>query len=210
MAQAVDDTPMIELPVADAVPRSRADAERNRAKVLAAAERLFECHGVENVSMDAIAAAAGVGKGTLFRRFGDRAGLAQAVLEEQTIALQEAIIRGPAPLGPGAPPQDRLKALARAQLELLERHADLMAAGEAGAPGARFRTGPYGFLRMHVGVLVRDADPELDWELVTDVLLAPLATDSYVYWCRAHGMPAERVIAGFDLLVDRLLPATGA
>ena len=55
-------------------------------------------------------------------------------------------------------------------------------------------------------MLVREADPELDWEMVTDVLLAPLATDSYVYWCRAQGMPPERVIASYDLLVDRLLP----
>ena len=95
----------IELPLVDAIPTERADAARNRQKVLAAAARLFDSCGAENVSMDMIAAEAGVGKGTLFRRFGDRAGLAQAVLEEQTIALQESIIRGPAPLGPGAPPR---------------------------------------------------------------------------------------------------------
>jgi AcrR family transcriptional regulator len=110
MARTADDAPLIplELPVADGDHRERADAQRNRLKVLAAAERLFACHGVENVSMDAIAAEAGVGKGTLFRRFGDRAGLALALLHEQTAALQEQIIRGPAPLGPGAPPKERL------------------------------------------------------------------------------------------------------
>src|SRR5215217_9140230 len=118
----------VELPVLDAEPRPRADAQRNRQKVLSAAKELFRRHGVENVSMDAIAAEAGVGKGTLFRRFGDRAGLAQALLQEHTRELQEAIIRGPAPLGPGAPPQERLKAMARAQLDLLTDHADLMVA----------------------------------------------------------------------------------
>ena len=92
--------------------------------------------------MDAIAAAAGVGKGTLFRRFGDRAGLALALLQEQTRALQEAIIRGPAPLGPGAPPQERLKALARAQLALMEDHVDLIAAAEAGRPGGALQHRP--------------------------------------------------------------------
>jgi AcrR family transcriptional regulator len=98
MARTADDAPLIplELPVADGDHRERADAQRNRLKVLAAAERLFACHGVENVSMDAIAAEAGVGKGTLFRRFGDRAGLALALLHEQTAALQEQIIRGTA------------------------------------------------------------------------------------------------------------------
>ena len=108
MARIADDDPLIplELPVADGDQPERADAQRNRLKVLTAAERLFASHGVENVSMDAIAAEAGVGKGTLFRRFGDRAGLALALLHEHTVILQERIIRGPAPLGPGAPPKE--------------------------------------------------------------------------------------------------------
>jgi AcrR family transcriptional regulator len=206
MARIADERPVIELPIVDAEPRERADAQRNREKVLAAAERLFACRGVENVSMDAIAGEAGVGKGTLFRRFGDRAGLVQALLDQHTIALQEAIIRGPAPLGPGAPPQVRLKAMARAQLELLETHGDLMAAADAGSPGARFRTGPYSFLRMHVGVLVREGDASLDWEIITDILLAPFATDSFVYWRSVGGVDRERILRVFDTLVDRLLP----
>jgi AcrR family transcriptional regulator len=206
MARIADETQVFELPVLDALPRERADAQRNREKVISAAERLFACHGVENVSMDAIAAEAGVGKGTLFRRFGDRAGLAMALLERQTVALQEAIIRGPAPLGPGAPPQERLKAMARAQLALLEEHSDLMAAGEAGRPGARFRTGPYAFLRMHVGVLVREADPSLDWEFVGDVLLSPLGTDCFFYWRSLGELDVERILDAYDTLVDRLLP----
>jgi AcrR family transcriptional regulator len=206
MARTADDPFSITLPVLDAGPRERADAQRNREKVLLAAERLFRCRGVENVSMDAIAAEAGVGKGTLFRRFGDRAGLAQALLEERTVELQEAMIRGPAPLGPGAPPHERLKAMARAQIELLTDHADLMVAAESGRPGARFRTGPYSFLRMHVGVLIREADPTLDWEVLTDVLLSPLASDSFVYWRSSGDFDSERMIAAFDTLVDRLLP----
>src|SRR5215207_10516031 len=206
MARTADDPLAIALPVLDAGPRERADAQRNREKVLLAAERLFRCRGVENVSMDAIAAEAGVGKGTLFRRFGDRAGLAQALLEERTVELQEAMIRGPAPLGPGAPPQERLKAMARAQLELLTDHADLMVASETGRPGARFRTGPYSFLRMHVGVLIREADPDADWEILTDVLLAPLAADSFFYWHHVRALDCERILRAFDALVDRLLP----
>jgi AcrR family transcriptional regulator len=198
--------PPIELPVVDGEPRERADAQRNRLKVLAAAERLFACHGVAHVSMDAIAAEAGVGKGTLFRRFGDRAGLARALLEEHTRALQERMIRGPAPLGPGAAPQERLKAMAAAMMVLLEDHAELIAAGDAGRLGARFRTGPYNFYRMHVGMLVRQAAPELDWEIVTDMLLGALAADCFVHWHYVQGIEVGRIQAAFDVLVDRLLP----
>jgi AcrR family transcriptional regulator len=209
MARIADEQAAFELRVVDAEPPERADARRNRQKVLSAAKELFECHGVENVSMDAIAAAAGVGKGTLFRRFGDRAGLAQALLQEQTIELQEGIIRGPAPLGPGAPPRERLKAMARAQVGLLERHIDLMVAGDAGRPAARFRTGPYAFLRMHVGMLVREADPDADSEILTDVLLAPLGTDAFYFWRLVHGFDCERILTAYDTLVDRLLPQLG-
>nr|BFE88362.1 hypothetical protein GCM10020093_109630 [Planobispora longispora] len=64
-------------------------------KVLAAAARLFREKGVDNVSMDAVAAEAGVGKGTLFRRFGDKSGLAVALLDERERELQGAILSGP-------------------------------------------------------------------------------------------------------------------
>ena len=168
----------LDLPIVDDEPRSAPTPSATARRSSARPRELFAEHGVENVSMDAIAAAAGVGKGTLFRRFGDRAGLALALLEEQTRAAPGGrSIRGPAPLGPGAPPQERLKALARAQLALMAEHADLMAAGRARPARALPAPGPYAFLRMHVGVLVREADPTADWELLTEFLLAPLAAD---------------------------------
>ena len=198
--------PNADLPLADGEQRERADAQRNREKVLCAAERLFRRRGVENVSMDAIAAEAGVGKGTLFRRFGDRAGLALALLEEHTAAIQEGMIRGPAPLGPGAPPKERLAAMARAQLALLEEHHELMAAADMGRSGARFSKGPYVFLRVHATMLIREADPLADAELIADILLAPLAADSFFYWRTVREFDVERIAAAFDMLLERLLP----
>src|SRR6476660_4712317 len=108
----------------------RADAARNRARILEAAGRLFAERGVEAVTMDEIAAAAGVGKGTLFRRFGDRAGLALALLEDAERDLQGLILRGPPPLGPGAPPGERLDAFLAALLDLLEEHTELIVCSE--------------------------------------------------------------------------------
>ena len=96
----------IDLPVLGA-PVERADAARNRQRIIVAAERLFARDGVACTSMDAIAAEAQVGKGTLFRRFGDRASLALALLDSSERVFQDAFIRGPAPLGPGAPPCER-------------------------------------------------------------------------------------------------------
>ncbi|MGW5386168.1 TetR/AcrR family transcriptional regulator [Nocardia sp. NPDC003963] len=62
----------------------RADAERNRAAILSVAGRLICDEKREGVSMDDIAAATGVGKGTLFRRFSDREGLIRALVEDRT------------------------------------------------------------------------------------------------------------------------------
>jgi AcrR family transcriptional regulator len=60
--------------------------------------------------MEQVAAAAGVGKGTVFHRFGNRMGLMYALMVERAKALEQAVASGPPPLGPGAPDRDRLLA----------------------------------------------------------------------------------------------------
>src|SRR4051795_5538387 len=114
--------PPMELPVVGTEVRERSDAVRNRRRILSAAERLFAERGVDCVSMDAIAAEAEVGKGTLFRRFGDRASLMRALLDERESAFQESLIRGEPPLGPGAPPAERIIAFGCALLDMIELH----------------------------------------------------------------------------------------
>src|SRR5688572_14050048 len=98
----------MDLPMLSVGPtRERADAARNRRKVLDAAAHLFAARGIDMVSMDDVATAAGVGKGTVYRRFGDRSGLAAALLDERETELQDRMLFGPPPLGPGAAPADR-------------------------------------------------------------------------------------------------------
>jgi AcrR family transcriptional regulator len=165
-----------ELPVIG-VPAERADAARNRQRILAAAQKLFARDGVAATSMDAIALEAGVGKGTLFRRFGDRASLALALLESSERDFQESFIRGPCPLGPGAPPCERLIAFGQALLSHLAAHGDLLLAAQtAGSPGKRFDAGPYGAYRAHVIALIRDAAPDLDAEYTADAAWRSLAS----------------------------------
>lgn len=161
-------------------PRERADAARNRAAVLDAAGRLFREHGVDAVSMDAVAAAAGVGKGTLFRRFGDKAGLAVALLDERERELQQAILGGPPPLGPGVPAAKRLRAFFAAYLEYVLAHLDLSRMSENASPGARYRIGAYRFWRMHVTILLREIDPGRDAEALAHSLLAMVSAEHLI------------------------------
>ncbi|WP_262057016.1 TetR/AcrR family transcriptional regulator, partial [Streptomyces sp. STR69] len=111
-------------------PCLRADAARNRAKLLEAAARLIAEHGVAGVTMEAVAAAAQVGKGTVFRRFGDRTGLLMALLDHSAKTLQADFMGGPPPLGPGAPPVERLRAFGVAVLYRSAEQLDLQLAAQ--------------------------------------------------------------------------------
>ena len=66
----------------------RADGVRNRARILAAASEAFARHGAE-VPLDAIAALAGVGPGTVHRHFPTKQALLAAVVAERLDRLAE-------------------------------------------------------------------------------------------------------------------------
>ena len=194
---------MRDLPVLGQPPPERADAARNRRRILEAAERLFKDRGVAGVSMDDVAAEAGVGKGTLYRRFGDKAGLGIAVLDERERELQDAILRGPPPLGPGAPPRKRLKAFVRAYLDYAWRNLELLVVAETGSPGARYRSGVYAGFRRHVEILLMDVgadDPVLGAELI----LAPMAGDFLRHLAVERELERDAIRAGLLRLAPRL------
>ncbi|WNV85413.1 helix-turn-helix domain-containing protein [Umezawaea sp. Da 62-37] len=181
--------------------RERADAARNRLKVLAAAEKLFAEAGTSDVTMEDIAREAGIGRATLYRRYPDPISIAQALLGEHEADLQQRILFGEPPLGPGAPPEQRLAAFYAAMTDLLERHLHLVLGAETGR--ARFRTGVYAFWRKHVQVLVQaagvDAPPS-----VIDTLMAPLAPELYEYQ-RAAGLTSAQITDGLAWLATRTL-----
>jgi AcrR family transcriptional regulator len=193
---------MMELPRADVgPPRERADAARNRARVLAAAERLFAAGDGREVTMEQIAHAAGVGKGTLYRRYPDVASVALALLDEHERRLQDRLLRGRAPLGPGAPPAERLAAFYRAMVKLLMRHGHLALAAETGA--RRYATGAHQAWHAHVAALLAEAGLG-DRPALVDALLAPLAPDVFAHQ-RASGLSGKRIADDLALLASRLL-----
>ena len=150
----------------------RADAARNRARILEAARSLFAERGVREVSLEEVARAAGVGKATLFRRFGDRGALFLALLDEHERELQDAVLRGEPPLGPGASPRARLLAFLDALLRLSLEHRELLLASETARPGARLQTGAYAFWHRHVSWLLGELRPPADPDLLAHLLLA--------------------------------------
>ncbi|WP_410638602.1 TetR/AcrR family transcriptional regulator [Amycolatopsis sp. lyj-346] len=193
------------LPVLGAPVRERADAARNRVRVLEAAEKLFAERGVDAVTMDDVAGAAGVGKGTLYRRFGDKGGLAMALLDQRERELQERILTGPPPLGPGADPADRLGAFIEAYLGLLDRQLDLVLLSETATTGARFRTGAHTLWRQHCRHLL-DAGGADGAEIAADVLLAALSAEQVRHWLRDREIGTVTLAQSLVRLVRSWLP----
>lgn len=172
------------LPISDEAPQERGDAARNRTLLLEAARRLITERGADSVTTDDIAAAAGVGKGTLFRRFGSRAGLMIVLLDEDEKVQQQAFLFGPPPLGPGAPPLERLLAYGRARLEFVKAHQPLLSDANRD-PQMRFNA-PATLHHRHVTVLLEEAGTTGDLDAQATALLALLDAD-YVHHQIADG-----------------------
>jgi AcrR family transcriptional regulator len=112
----------------------RADAVRNRRHLLATARTMLaEQGGADSLTMDDLAERARLGKGTVFRRFGTRAGIFHALLADDEQAFQEQVMAGPPPLGPGADPVERLVAYGRARIAFMLGHREIARAALDGS-----------------------------------------------------------------------------
>ena len=185
-------------------PRSRKDAARNRAAVLAAADALFTDHAsAEDATMADVAAAAGVGKGTVFRAFGDRTGLIRALFQARQEPVRRAVEEGPPPLGPATAPLRRIPALLDALLcfKLDNRHLAL-ALEDSGSP---YRAEHYE--RWHTllrGLLDQVPDLE-DSGFTAHALLAAVRADLVEYLAGHEHVPREQMRARLAGLTARIL-----
>ncbi len=177
--------------------RERADAVRNRRAILAATEKLLAVHRAQDISMEQIAAAAGVGKGTVFHRFGNRMNLMHALMVERARALEDAVTGGPPPLGEGAPDRERLLAFLDAIVEVVGRNKSLMtelaytppahppAAGDAAAE--RNEHPVYRFWHGHISGLIAAQRPDADAALIAHVMLGALHSEPILNQLAADG-----------------------
>jgi AcrR family transcriptional regulator len=188
--------------LAASAPHERGDAARNRALLLEAARRLVAERGADAVTMDDVAAAAGVGKGTLFRRFGNRASLMMVLLDEDEQASQQAFLFGPPPLGPDAPSMDRLVAFGRERLRFVHTHHELLSAANRD-PHMR-HVGAAAVQRTHVRVLLHAAHTTGDLDVQTDALLALLDPDYVEHQLNDGGHTLQTLGDAWESLARKL------
>ncbi|MGW0683953.1 TetR/AcrR family transcriptional regulator [Streptomyces sp. NPDC002754] len=176
--------------------KPRKDAARNREAVLAAADALFaRGESPEEVTMADIAAEAGVGKGTLFRAYGDRTGLLRALYEARLEPVTEAVESGPSPLGPDTSPRERVTAVLDAVLCFKLDNRRLALALERTGSGSPYQAEHYerwhGLLRS-----VLERIPGLaDGDFAAHALLAATRADLVEHLAGKELAPRERMRA---------------
>lgn len=164
--------------------KERSDAARNRRAILDATDALLSASGSEHVSIEEIAAAAGVGKGTIFHRFGSRAELMRELVRERALTLRDAVTDGEPPLGPGAPAPERLLAYFDAMFRLIVDNVELMIAYDNSTSEAQ-EDEINVFWARHIAVLLTEARPDVDAPVLGRLLLGALNPDVVLQHIRA-------------------------
>ncbi|WP_313888183.1 TetR/AcrR family transcriptional regulator [Lentzea alba] len=186
----------------------RADAARNRAHLIEVARQMVAELGADKVTMDGLAERAGLGKGTVFRRFRTRAGIFHALLDEEEKRFQQRLLSGPPPLGPGAPAAERLVAFGRARLEFLVEHTVLARASLDPAEPVPAGDSPSLF---HVQVLLSEARPDLAASGTLALQLVAALEGPILLYLRASDAPepgsvVHDLIASWQVLVESICP----
>ncbi|MBJ8343488.1 TetR/AcrR family transcriptional regulator [Antrihabitans sp. YC2-6] len=184
-------------------PGERSDAARNRRLLLDAAESLVAESGPDCVTMDAVAAKAGVGKGTVFRRFGSRSGLMRALLDHTERQLQNDFMFGPPPLGPGADPVERIVAFGLARLAQVEVEGEVRRAADA-SQELRYSHPAHMLSHAHVAMLLRQAHIAGNIDLLADYLLGALDAGLVMHQTKERGVSLGQVSNSWEDLVRRV------
>ncbi|MEU9125161.1 TetR/AcrR family transcriptional regulator [Streptomyces sp. NPDC048506] len=193
--------------------KSRKDAVRNREAVLSAADALFaRCESPEDITMADVAAAAGVGKGTLFRAFGDRAGLLRALYEARLEPIREAVEAGPPPLGPAAPPRQRVPALLDAVLCFKLDNRRLALALEESGGSSPYQAEHYERWHRLLQTVLEQIPGLTDSDFTAHALLAATRADLVEHLAGHERVPREEMRAQLANFTSRVLgsgPAQG-
>lgn len=190
----------------------RADAVANRALILSVTQQLFAERGVPDVCMAAIAEAAGVGKGTLYRSFANKGELCLALMDEDMRVFQDKTLK----LFRDAYNQPALTILDSfldSLVHFMDFHApllcevqkyDVLRSTEFDTPES-----PHvwlSWLHETIGVLLQQARQngevgKLDIPYLVDAILAPINADLFIYQRQVLGFDLERISRGLRRLV---------
>jgi AcrR family transcriptional regulator len=191
----------------------RRDAAENRRRILQEARLLFAARGVAAVTMANIAEAAGVGKGTLYRRFANKGELCYALMDQQLAEFQNDMLAQLQSMAEARVPWlEQLTFFLDAVVGFTEQHVSLLCevqslVAETGNSNIEL---PHFWQYMTVNALLQAAaedgelSAELDLALTADFLLAPLNASFYRFLRQVRGFTPERIGESLGSLVLQL------
>lgn len=181
----------------------RADARRNRERLLATAQSLFSQEGVDSVSMTAIAETAGVGKGTLYRHFTNKADLCNALLDEDMRALQGNVLTYFREHDE-APPLDKLNWFVAQVFQFVQRNRDLLLA-QSDVGGIALDHAAHLWWRQTIVGLLSQVIPREHVAYSADVLYVMLDVRIIRFQQEALGYTDEQILAGLQRTVEQFV-----
>ncbi|MEC5180467.1 TetR/AcrR family transcriptional regulator [Arthrobacter sp. CG_A4] len=197
---------MSYIPIRTGAEPERRDAARNREVLLRSARELIGECGADGLTMAALAQRAGVGKGTVFRRFGSRAGLMMTLLSDAEAEFQGRFMFGPPPMGPGAEPLERLIASGVERIAWVLEFGELARAADAAAHN-RFDVPAAVLWHRHLEMLLRNAGVTADPWLMATSLSATLEPERLLHAVRVHRISPARLTASWCELVSCVVRA---
>jgi len=195
--------------------RERRDAVENRARILETAVSLFAEQGVSQVSMADIAKAAGVGKGTLYRRFANKAELCLALMDTQMRDFQnDTFLRMQQSATDSVPPLEQLTQFIDSLVHFTETHSPLLCEvqreGMLEGISDELVQLPHFWQHMTICGLLKTAvfnkqlSPTIDIDYTADALLSTLKADIFRFQRTGRGFSVERISAGLQLFITGL------
>lgn len=210
----VDEAIQLTVHQAEAPARAeRRDAAENRALLLATAERLFAEKGVDEVNMAEIAKAAGVGKGTLYRRFSNKGELCLGLMDERLRSFQEAqLARMRDAAARGTPFLEQLAQFLEALVAFTVAHMPLLCVVQQYSQSLDEENveRPHYWQYMTVNQLLQRAvragetRSNLDTAYMSEALLAPLSAQTFRFQLEQLAFTPDRVQGGLRTLVEAL------
>jgi AcrR family transcriptional regulator len=192
----------------------RCDAAANRARILAVAEKLIAERGVVEVTMADIARAAGVGQGTLYRRYANKSELSLALMDRQFREFQDTVMRQINwMIGARTTRLGQLEWALESLIGFAEKHSALLCEAERGGvdvpnsgPQAPPMMWQYLTIRglLQAAVDAGEVSREVDVPMTADLLLAPLHPSTFSFYRRARGYSIARINAALKRIVERL------
>ncbi|MBI1279092.1 MAG: TetR family transcriptional regulator [Anaerolineaceae bacterium] len=183
--------------------RSRADAIKNRALLLATAKRLFAEQSVAGVTMSAVADAAGVGKGTLYRHFENKFELSMALLDEDQRDLQDRTLSRMRETGGTL---DTLKWFIGEVLLFTDRNQELLCvnAGESGPIGSLAHPAHW-WWRTTIRGLVAQINPVCDADYIADSIFVLVDVHNIYFLLSERGYSLGQIIENMQDMIGRML-----